>query len=73
MYRPSRRAALKTGLMAAGALAVPGLVRAQSLGDIPVETTRRNASSFAAQDWRDHFDALGVVTLLADTDSRALH
>lgn len=73
MYRPSRRVALKTGLMAASTLAVPGLVRAQSLGDIPVETTRRNASSFASQDWRDHFDALGVVTLLADTDSRALH
>src|SRR5690606_4257260 len=35
--------------------------------------TRSNISSFAMQDWRDHFDSLGVATLVADTTSRALH
>ena len=34
---------------------------------------QRNLSSFAAQDWRDHFDTLGVATIVADTGSRALH
>lgn len=75
MTRLSRRGALTTGLYAASTFALPGLVRAQSLGDAAAtpEVTTRNASSFAAQDWRDHFDALGVVTILADTESRALH
>ncbi|MEH6832454.1 L,D-transpeptidase [Sulfitobacter sp.] len=73
MSRVTRRSALKAGLFAAGTVALPGIVRAQSLGDDPAVVVRRNTSSFAAQDWRDHFDALGVVTILADTDSRALH
>ncbi|WP_299654835.1 L,D-transpeptidase [uncultured Jannaschia sp.] len=46
-------------------LALPAA--AQSTG------TRRNASSFHMQDWRDHFDDLGVGTIVADTTSRALH
>ncbi|SFL23440.1 L,D-transpeptidase [Shimia haliotis] len=33
----------------------------------------RNISSFSRQDWRDHFDVLGVATIVADTTSRALH
>ncbi len=58
-------------LIAAGAatLAAPALARAE----IGAETVSHNASSFVAQDWRPHFDALGVATLLADTTSRALH
>jgi L,D-transpeptidase ErfK/SrfK len=35
--------------------------------------TRNNISSFAMQDWRDHFETLGVASLVADTTSRALH
>jgi lipoprotein-anchoring transpeptidase ErfK/SrfK len=34
---------------------------------------RSNVSSFAMQDWRDHFASLGRVSLVADTSSRALH
>ena len=34
---------------------------------------RRNASSFRNQDWRDHFETLGKATIIADTQSRALH
>ncbi|GAA6182286.1 L,D-transpeptidase [Shimia sp. NS0008-38b] len=37
------------------------------------ETAQRNISSFKRQDWRDHFDELGVATIVADTTSRALH
>lgn len=33
---------------------------------------RRNQSGFRTIDWRDHFDTLGVATIIADTRSRAL-
>lgn len=33
---------------------------------------RRNQSGFRRIDWRDHFDGLGVATIIADTQSRAL-
>jgi lipoprotein-anchoring transpeptidase ErfK/SrfK len=39
----------------------------------PPEGVRRNLSSFASQDWRDHFDDLGLASIVADTGSRALH
>ncbi len=69
----SRRAFLMTG-MAAG-LAAPSLLRAQTLEALEPtpEGVRRNASSFSAQTWQDHFDTLGVATIVADTSSRALH
>ncbi|MCK8465504.1 L,D-transpeptidase [Aliiroseovarius sp. S1339] len=38
-----------------------------------IETAKRNVSSFASQDWRDHFDKLDRVTIVCDTVSRALH
>ncbi|KIN60279.1 ErfK/YbiS/YcfS/YnhG family protein [Sulfitobacter noctilucae] len=38
-----------------------------------LESVRRNATSFMAQDWRDHFDSLGKAAVVADTTSRALH
>lgn len=58
------------------ALCAPTLLRAQA--NEPAirtadPTARRNASSFRRQNWQDHFDKLGVVTILADTQSRALH
>jgi L,D-transpeptidase ErfK/SrfK len=62
----SRRRALVSGLAAASSLAMPVTLRAQ-------EATRRNVSSFITQNWRDHFDELGVATIVADTSSRALH
>jgi len=65
----TRRHALMSGIALAGSLAAPTLLRAQPA----VETNRRNQSSFITQDWRDHFDDLGVATIVADTGSRALH
>ena len=53
---------LATGL---GTLAMPGLLRAQ--------TVRSNASAFMAQRWQDHFADLGKGAIVADTVSRALH
>ncbi|WP_171052605.1 L,D-transpeptidase [Ruegeria sediminis] len=72
----TRRSAL---LGVASALSAPALVRAQSafpVNEPPIETqvpTRRNVSSFAQQDWQDHFASLGVGCLLADITSRAVH
>ncbi|SDW98590.1 L,D-transpeptidase [Litoreibacter albidus] len=66
---------------ATAALATPTLLRAQTVAT-PVDEigqeqeTRgvtRNASSFQYQNWQDHFDTLGVATVVADTTSRALH
>ncbi|SDZ37405.1 L,D-transpeptidase catalytic domain [Jannaschia faecimaris] len=66
-------------LGAAATLATPSILRAQeytaeSFGGVtgPSET-RRNISSFERIDWRDHFETLGVGTIIADTTSRALH
>lgn len=36
-------------------------------------SVRNNISSFAMQDWRDHFDSPGRAMIVADTVSRALH
>lgn len=76
--KPNRRLFLAT---AAAALTTPALLRAQGveapLDEIGVPQTpqgvRRNASSFSYQQWQDHFDTLGVATVVADTTSRALH
>lgn len=46
--------------------ATPFIVRAQEAPD-------RNSSSFAAQNWQDHFSTLGNGAILADITSRALH
>ena len=58
----TRRSVLVAG---AAALIVPATARAAE--------GRRNVSSFASQDWRDHFDSLGQGCIVCDTDSRALH
>jgi lipoprotein-anchoring transpeptidase ErfK/SrfK len=57
------------------ALAAPALLRAQSVQPALRASgeTRRNASAFRNQDWRDHFSSLGKATIVADTSSRALH
>lgn len=75
---PTRRLFLST---AAAALATPALLRAQGiaapLDEVGVpqapQGVRRNSSSFSYQNWQDHFDTLGVSTVVADTTSRALH
>lgn len=36
------------------------------------EFIRRNQSGFRRIDWQDHYDSLGVTTIIADTQSRAL-
>lgn len=67
----SRRSLL---LGASAALALPAVARA---APVPAENladpTRRNISSFATQDWRDHFEELGTGAIVCDTTSRALH
>lgn len=65
----TRRQALISGLAVAGTLATPAIVQAQSTTAV----NRRNVSSFVTQNWQDHFDDLGVASIVADTDSRALH
>lgn len=53
------------------ALATPAVLRAQ---EAPlVQGARRNTSSFRQINWRDHFDTLTRPTIVADTQSRALH
>jgi lipoprotein-anchoring transpeptidase ErfK/SrfK len=78
-FRPTRRHTL---LGAASLLATPALLRAQNSVDAfpsdeaPIrdqQPVRRNVSSFAPQNWQDHFDTLGKGCLLADIDSRAVH
>ena len=70
----SRRSLLLTA--GASVLAAPAI--AQDL-DFEVQdrsitaVTRRNTSSFRQQSWQDHFDTLGVATIVCDTGSRALH
>ncbi|SEO26912.1 L,D-transpeptidase catalytic domain [Salinihabitans flavidus] len=70
----SRRRLLGTALCFT---ATPALLRAQETVETDAAdirgTARRNISSFRRQDWRDHFDELGVACIVADTVSRALH
>ncbi|KUP90871.1 L,D-transpeptidase [Tritonibacter horizontis] len=77
-FKMTRRALISS---AAATLATPAVLRAQSTDAFPENEpairdqfpVQRNLSAFQQQDWRDHFDALGVGCLLADIDSRALH
>ncbi len=62
----SRRHALA---ITASALAVPSLALAQAREASPV---RRNISSFALHNWRDHFDSLGKGIILSDTNTKVL-
>ena len=64
----SRRSVL---VAAAATLSTPAVLRASE--NAQTDTVRRNASSFRARDWRDHFDTLGKGAILADITSRALH
>ena len=65
-----RRKAL-TGI--AAFLATPSNLRAQETPtNIPEPVVRRNISSFALHEWRDHFDTLGKGILLSDTITRVL-
>ena len=70
--RPTRRAFLAGS---AAVLAAPAVARAQGV-QLPQRLNpevRRNASSFQMQRWGDHFTKTGVVSVLCDTNSRALH
>ncbi|WP_319825673.1 L,D-transpeptidase [Thalassovita sp.] len=64
-------------LTAAAAVTTPALIPTRARADEgarPAEGgVRRNISSFARVDWRDHFPELGVGVIVADTASRALH
>jgi L,D-transpeptidase ErfK/SrfK len=68
-YRLSRRKVILAGSAFATGLATPGLLLAQD----GTSRVRSNISSFSSQMWQDHFDTLGVATIVADTVSRALH
>ena len=71
-FRQTRRVFLAG---TAATLAAPGLVSAQTAGtpDRLNPEVRRNASSFRTHNWGDHFSRTGVVSILCDTSSRALH
>ncbi|MEM7471029.1 MAG: L,D-transpeptidase [Pseudomonadota bacterium] len=74
MTKINRRAIV---LGVAATLSTPAVLRAQQSPNARLSpsgvVTRRNASSFVVQDWRDHFSSLGVATIICDTSSRALH
>lgn len=67
MRQISRRRLMR-GAAAFGTVALAGPAFA-STEKPPV---RNNISVFRTLDWRDHFDTLGVATIIADTTSRAL-
>lgn len=72
----NRRSLIQLGLAGAATLAMPSVLRAQDVEPVIRSANageRHNISGFKAQRWQDHFDSLGVVTILADTRSRALH
>lgn len=56
-------------------LFAPAMLRGQTTEpDVEVDDfSRRNISSFKAEQWQDHFEALGKGAIVADTISRALH
>ncbi|MEL6169053.1 MAG: L,D-transpeptidase family protein [Pseudomonadota bacterium] len=70
MSKPNRRAVLAGALATTVPLAMPALA---STSFSSAGTVQRNASSFVTPRWQDHFDRLGVATILCDTRSRALH
>ncbi|WP_116083886.1 L,D-transpeptidase [Tropicimonas sp. IMCC34011] len=73
MNRFSRRTML-AGLGSLPILSAPALVRAQvPSGEYRSGEAQRNASSFRTVDWSDHFDSLGVASIVVDITSRALH
>lgn len=54
-------------------LAAPSMLRAQEVpSNMQEPMVRRNISSFAIHEWKDHFDRLGKGILLSDTVSRTL-
>ncbi|MBN8629849.1 MAG: L,D-transpeptidase [Rhodobacterales bacterium] len=59
----------RRGLLGA-TLAAPLLATAARANETAV---RSNISSFAMQNWTDHFNSLGRAMIVADTVSRALH
>ncbi|MGO4915101.1 L,D-transpeptidase [Pseudogemmobacter sp. W21_MBD1_M6] len=82
MTNITRRNVFFTGLAASALpLLAPSVLRAQSAildqadaaAAAAEDTIRRNISSFKTQDWRDHFETLGVASIVCDTKSRALH
>ncbi|MGB5560518.1 MAG: L,D-transpeptidase [Paracoccaceae bacterium] len=74
-FNSPRRQFLTLGAAALLPLAAPQILRAQVLDpeELVDNDFRRNASSFATQRWQDHFETLGIATIVADTTSRALH
>ena len=68
----TRRRMLTVAAIWVPALAAPTVLRASADGPASGAETRRNISSFAVHDWRDHFDALGVGVILSDTNRRIL-
>jgi len=77
MPRLTRRLLIGSGAVA---LFAPGILRAGTQ-DVPMASqpaivappTRANISAFRQIDWREHFERLDRVTLIADTVSKALH
>lgn len=81
-FKRMDRRALLGGL--ATTLFTPALLRAQTApvtgaelateaDGVPPQGVRNNVSGFFQQDWRSHFDSLGVGAIVCDMQSRALH
>ena len=61
---------------AAATLAAPALAQTTVYQDIQRPTgplVQRNLTGFVNQNWQDHFETLDRVSILCDTNSRALH
>ncbi len=61
----TRRGFILTGAAGLATLAAPALAQQAAVD--------RNVSALQRIDWRDHFDALGLGIIIADTEARAVH
>ncbi|MGR3485358.1 MAG: L,D-transpeptidase [Paracoccaceae bacterium] len=81
MTRLTRRHFVVTGAASAAALAAGRSAAQDTENPFAIvqesrdasETSRRNISSFQAQDWRPYFDSIGRGAILCDMTSRVVH
>ena len=72
--RLNRRLFLGSGAAALGGLATPAIAQVTTSEiDEPIETARRNISSFRTLDWQPYFSSLKSGAILVDIASRAVH
>ena len=72
--RLNRRLFLGSSAAALGGLATPAIAQVTTSEiDEPIETARRNISSFRTLDWQPYFSSLKGGAILVDIASRAVH